>query len=64
MSDLSYLMVPQLQPVLGEEQPLIRVAVVAPIGNSDHSLLSAVTSAAQAVPNLCVSRKVFPETPS
>ena len=36
-----------------------RVAVVAPIGNSDHSSLSAVISTAQAVPNLCVSRKVF-----
>ena len=35
------------------------VAVVAPIGNSDHSSLSAVISTAQAVPNLCVSRKVF-----
>ena len=38
---------------------LIRVAVVEPIGNSDHSSLSAVISMAQAVPNLCVSRKVF-----
>ena len=38
---------------------LIWVAVVAPIGNSDHSSLSAVISTAQAVPNLCVSRKVF-----
>ena len=38
---------------------LILVAVVAPIGNSDHSSLSAVISMAQAVPNLCVSRKVF-----
>ena len=38
---------------------LVRVAVVAPIGNSDHSSLSAVISTAQAVPNLCVSRKVF-----
>ena len=38
---------------------LVRVAVVAPIGNSDHSSLSAVISMAQAVPNLCVSRKVF-----
>ena len=35
------------------------VAVVAPIGKSDHSSLSAVISMAQAVPNLCVSRKVF-----
>ena len=38
---------------------LMRVAVVASIGNSDHSSLSAVISMAQAVPNLCVSRKVF-----
>ena len=38
---------------------LIRVAVVAPIGNSDHSSLSAVISMAQAVPNLCASRKAF-----
>ena len=38
---------------------LVRVAVVAPIGNSGHSSLSAVISMAQAVPNLCVSRKVF-----
>ena len=34
-------------------------AVLAPIGNSDHSSLSAVISMAHAVPNLCVSRKVF-----
>ena len=40
---------------------LVQVSVVAPIGigNSDHSFLSAVISMAQAVPNLCVSRKVF-----
>ena len=38
---------------------LILVAVVAPIGNSDHYSLSAVISMAQAVPNLCVSRKAF-----
>ena len=38
---------------------LVQVSVVAPIGNSDHSSLSAVISMAQAVPNLCVSRKVF-----
>ena len=38
---------------------LVRVAVVAPISNSDHSSLSAVISMAQAVPNMCVSRKVF-----
>ena len=38
---------------------LVRVDVIAPIGNSDHSSLSAVISMAQAVPNLCVRRKVF-----
>ena len=38
---------------------LVRVSVVAPIGNSDHSSLLAVISMVQAVPNLCVSRKVF-----
>ena len=38
---------------------LVRVTVVTPIGNSDHSSLSTVISMAQAVPNLCVSRTVF-----
>ena len=38
---------------------LVRVAVVASIGNADHSSLSAVISMGQAVPNLCVSRKIF-----
>ena len=38
---------------------LVVVSVVAPIGNSDHSTRSAVISMAQAVPNLCFSRKVF-----
>ena len=39
---------------------LVRLAVVVPpIGNSDHSSLSAVISMAQAVPNLCVNRNVF-----
>ena len=38
---------------------LVRVAVIAPIGNSDHSSPLAVISMAQADPNLCVSRKVF-----
>ena len=42
-----------------EVSGLVQVSVVAPIGNSDHSTLSAVISMAQAVPNLCVSRKVF-----
>ena len=38
---------------------LVRVSVVAPVGNSDYSSLSAAILLAQAVPNLCVSRKVF-----
>ena len=38
---------------------LVRVAVVALIGNSDHSSQSAVILMAQAVQNVCVSRKVF-----
>ena len=45
--------------VMTDVPDLVRVSVVAPIGNSDHSSLSAVISMAQAVPNLCVSRKVF-----
>ena len=38
---------------------LVRVAVVAPIGNSDHTSLSEVVSMAQAVSNLCANKKVF-----
>ena len=38
---------------------LVWVAVVAPIGNSGHSSLSAVFLMAKAIPNLCLSRKVF-----
>ena len=38
---------------------LVRVTVAAPVGNPDHSSKSAVISMAQAVPNLCVSRKIF-----
>ena len=38
---------------------LVLVAIIAPIGNSDHSSLSAVISMAQAVPNVCVNGKVF-----
>ena len=37
---------------------IVWVAVVLPIGNF-HSSLSAVISMAQAIPNWCVSRKVF-----
>ena len=38
---------------------LVRDAVAASIGNTDHSSLSAVISIAQVVPNLCVSKKVI-----
>ena len=38
---------------------LVRVAVLASIGDSDHSSLSAVISISRAVPNVCVSWKDF-----
>ena len=38
---------------------LVRVAVVAPLCSSDHSSTSIAISMAQAIPNLCVSRRVF-----
>ena len=38
---------------------LVWVAVVAPLGSSDHSSLSIAISMAQANPNLCVSRRVL-----
>ena len=38
---------------------LVRVAVVAPLGRSDHSSHSAAISMAHAIPNLCVSRRVL-----
>ena len=38
---------------------LVRVAVVAPLGSSDHSLLSIAMVMAQVIPNLCVSRRVL-----
>ena len=38
---------------------LVRVAVVASVGNSEHTSLSAVVSMAQAVRNFCVSSKFF-----
>ena len=47
-----------VQSLLQPCNPLF-VQSLAAIGNSDHSSLSAVISMAQAVPNLCVSRKVF-----
>ena len=48
-----------LELLMSDVPDLVRVAAVAPIGNSDHSSLPAVISMAQAVPNLCVSKKVF-----
>ena len=41
----------KLDLLLTDVPDLVRVAVVAPIGNSDHSSLSTVISIAQAVPN-------------
>ena len=38
---------------------LVRVAVVAPLGRSDHSSLSIAISITQALPNLCVSMRVL-----
>ena len=38
---------------------LVRVTVVAPLGRSDLSSLSIAISMAQAIPNLCVSRRVL-----
>ena len=39
---------------------LAHIAVVAPMGNSDHSSMSAVISMVQEVPNhVCSSRKIF-----
>ena len=38
---------------------LVRVAVVAPLGRSDHSSLSIAILMAQAIPNLCVSSRVL-----
>ena len=38
---------------------LVRVAVVAPLDSSDHSSLSIAISMAQAIHNLCVSRRVL-----
>ena len=38
---------------------LVRVAVVAPLGSSDHSSVSIAISMAPAISNLCVSRRVL-----
>ena len=45
--------------VMTDVPDLVRVAVVAPIGNSDYISLLAAISMAQMVPNLCVSIKFF-----
>ena len=38
---------------------LVRVAVLATLGSLDHSSLSIAILIAQAIPNLCVSRRVL-----
>ena len=38
---------------------LVRMAVVAPLGSSDHSSLSIAISMAQAILNFCVSRRLL-----
>ena len=43
--------------LLTDVPDLVRVAVVAPLGSSDHSSLSIAISMAQAIPNLCFSRR-------
>ena len=40
---------------------LVWVALVALLGSSDRSSLSIAISMAQAIPNLCVSRRVLPK---
>ena len=55
----THLRIRTLDLLMTDVSDLVRVAVVAPTDNSDHSSLSSVISMAQAVPNLCVSRKVF-----
>ena len=40
--------------LISDVTDLVRVSVVAPLGNSDPSSLSVVISMTQAVPNLCV----------
>ena len=48
--------------LMSDVPDLVRVVVVAPHGSSDHSSLSAAISIAQAIPNLCVSRRVLLKT--
>ena len=44
---------------MADAPDLVRAGVVAPLGRSDHSSLSIAISIAQAIPNLCVSRRVL-----
>ena len=48
-----------LDPLMTDVLDLVWVAVVAPLGSSDHSSLSIAISMAQAIHNLCVSRRVL-----
>ena len=48
-----------LELLMTEVPNLVLIAVVAPIGNSDRSSLFSVISMGQAVPNYCVSIKIF-----
>lgn len=48
--------------LMTDDPDLLPVVVIAPIANSDQLSSSAFISLAQAVPNSCVSWKVFHET--
>ena len=48
-----------LELLMTDVPDLVWVAVVAPLGSSNHSSLSIAISMAQAIPNLCVSRRVL-----
>ena len=48
-----------LDPLMNGVIDLVRVAVISPIGKSDHSSISAVISMTRAFKNLRVSKKVF-----
>ena len=45
--------------LMADVPDLVQVTVVGLLGSSDHSSLSTAISMAQAVPSLCVSKKVF-----
>ena len=52
-----------LELLMRDVPDLVRVAVVAPPDSSDHSSLSATILMAQAIHNLCVSRRVLLKHP-